>query len=425
LLQISVNVSLHHNVFLDALKYIEHTNLNVVIRKCKNLENLSPVLRLKKHLFCNYDSTVHPNYPNTTNVSLNLTPKLIDFEGGTAKLSLHSWLTVAWTDPQLTWAPSDYDEITFIQIKSWQIWTPDITVNNSADMSGDEHIIPSTGCLLFNSGSVFCIPAVKLISKCNPDYTYWPYDEHKCSVTFISWVHKGEEVNLVLDDITMSEYMNNTIWDFQYINSMREVKKYKCCPNDTFPRITYNFLLTRHYGKRHLVVITLASVLILLTLTVLCLDLYSIERIAVASVNFICHLLCIYIVQWSIPYNGVSPPNIMLFYRESLALASFAIILTALLRKLEDMNTETPNWISFITKFVLSKKIGRFLILKDDKSKMANKDTVTEESSDIRKSEIIIEESSWKHLAVIIDWLSFFCVVITYVIILINLVPMG
>lgn len=111
----------------------------------------------------------------------------------------------------------------------------------------------------------------------------------------------------------------------------------------------------------------------------------------------------------------------MLFYRESLALATFAIILTALLRKLEDMNTEMPNWISFTTTFVLSNKAGRFLIFKDDESKI-DRDIVTEESSDVLKSEVSIKESSWKYFAAIIDWLSFFCVVLTYVIILIILI---
>lgn len=113
----------------------------------------------------------------------------------------------------------------------------------------------------------------------------------------------------------------------------------------------------------------------------------------------------------------------MLFYGESLALATFAIILTALLRKLEDISTEIPNWISFTTTFVLSNKAGRFLILNDDESKITGRDIVTEENSDISRSEIGMKKSSWKHFAAIIDWLSFFSVVLTYVIILIILIP--
>jgi len=114
----------------------------------------------------------------------------------------------------------------------------------------------------------------------------------------------------------------------------------------------------------------------------------------------------------------------VIFYRESLALATFAIILTAVLRKLEDMNTQIPNWIWFITTLILSNKVGRFLILKDE-SKMGGKDIMTEESSDVPKSEMNMKESTWKYFAAIIDWLSFFCVILTYVIILITLIPAG
>jgi len=53
----------------------------------------------------------------------------------------------------------------------------------------------------------------------------------------------------------MNEYTNNTTWDFKFVSLMKEVKKYKCCPNDTFPKINYNFLLTRYHGKHHLFII--------------------------------------------------------------------------------------------------------------------------------------------------------------------------
>ncbi|TGZ54212.1 Neuronal acetylcholine receptor subunit alpha-5, partial [Temnothorax longispinosus] len=213
------------------------SDLDIVKRNCKNLETLSPLLRLKKHLFCDYDDTVHPNYPKTTNVTLALMPKQMNFKTDNAKLLLHSWMSLTWTDPRLTWTPSDYDDITFIHVKSWEIWTPDLCLNNSqkvtesnknllyhvillnlllvcsiffsADMSSDQYGLPTTECLLFNSGSVSCVPVVKFISKCDPDYTYWPYDKHQCRVTFISWRHKGEEVDLLMSGIGVCALIEN------------------------------------------------------------------------------------------------------------------------------------------------------------------------------------------------------------------------
>lgn len=54
----------------------------------------------------------------------------------------------------------------------------------------------------------------------------------------------------------MDSYENNTSYDLKFIDAVKHVKKYKCCPNDTFPKIDYTFLLTRHYGINHKTIIT-------------------------------------------------------------------------------------------------------------------------------------------------------------------------
>lgn len=113
----------------------------------------------------------------------------------------------------------------------------------------------------------------------------------------------------------------------------------------------------------------------------------------------------------------------MLFYRDSLMLATFALILTALLRKLQNTSMEMPSWISSTTTFILSNGAGRFLVLNDEESKIADGGVVTEDNSDSPKSET--KKESWRHFAAIIEWLSFFCVILTYAIILITLVPLG
>lgn len=73
--------------------------------------------------------------------------------------------------------------------------------------------------------------------------------------------------------------------------------------------------------------------------------------------------------------------------------------------------------------FVLNNKAGRFLILNDEKSKAAGANTIIfEGSSNLQKSEM---KKSWRYFAAIVEWLSFFCVILTYAIILITLVPIG
>lgn len=116
----------------------------------------------------------------------------------------------------------------------------------------------------------------------------------------------------------------------------------------------------------------------------------------------------------------------VLYYRDSLALAVFALVLTAALRKMQEMSIEMPYWISTTTSFILSNRAGRFLILTDDDSKLSTTGILGgegEDNSDLPKSGREPKESSWRHFAAIIEWLSFFVTIFTYIIILITLVP--
>ncbi|RLU21576.1 hypothetical protein DMN91_005949 [Ooceraea biroi] len=394
---------------------------DVVIRGCKSLESNTARLRLEKYLFCDYDSSLRPNHHKVvTNVTIKLMPKMMEWSGQDS-IALHTWISFSWTDGHLTWTPSNYDGITYIHVKSYRIWIPELYVYNSGDMSEDS-FLTVTNCLLFNTGAVNCIWAAKYISRCNGDYTYWPYDQQKCRIVFGSWSYTGEEIDFHLDGdgILMEDYENNTEWNLEFVSAAKRVKKYECCPDDTFPTIDYTFLLTRYNGIQQKSQITPAMILIFLTLTVLWLDSRTTERVVIACVNFFCHMFFLFDLHWQLPYNGAKLPNILLFYRDSLAMATFAVILTALLRKLQDISMEVPSWISSTTTFVLSNKAGRFLVLNDEESKIA--DGVTEENADPPKSGMRTKES-WRHFAAIIEWLSFFCVAFTYLIILIILVP--
>ncbi|KOX80354.1 Neuronal acetylcholine receptor subunit alpha-5 [Melipona quadrifasciata] len=397
----------------------------------------SPMVRLKRSLFCEYDYNVRPTLSHqiANNVTMQLLPKLLDFDDWNGRMTLHSWMTLVWNDAHLTWKPSDYEGVNFIHIKSNEIWVPDISVYNSGDMTFDQTGIPLTTCLIFSTGSVSCVPSVRHVAKCSTDVSSWPYDTHRCRIIFGSWSHSGEEVNFHLDKkgFQMDGFTNNSEWDFKVVNAYKVLKKYKCCPNDTYPMIVYEFTISRHYGIMHTTYITPAIAMMLLTLIVLWLDSRSTERLAIAGVNLICHMLCIFDLHWQLPHNGVNPPNILeilvlpvLYYRDSLAIAVFALVLTAVLRKMQEMSIEMPYWISTTTSFILSNRAGRFLILTDDDSKSSSGGILggeAEDNSDLPKSATRPRESSWRHFAAIIEWLSFFVVIFTYVIILITLVP--
>jgi len=51
-------------------------------------------------------------------------------------------------------------------------------------------------------------------------------------------------------------------------------------------------------------------VLMVMTLMTLWLEPKSFERMVIANLNFICHLLCIHDVHWEMPRSGFNTPKI-------------------------------------------------------------------------------------------------------------------
>lgn len=54
----------------------------------------------------------------------------------------------------------------------------------------------------------------------------------------------------------MEGYSNNTEWSLKILSAEKIVKKFECCPNDTFPIIVYTFSIERQPGLVHITSVT-------------------------------------------------------------------------------------------------------------------------------------------------------------------------
>ncbi|XP_058803962.1 neuronal acetylcholine receptor subunit alpha-2-like isoform X2 [Phymastichus coffea] len=437
---ISQRDSVGSTLFTRRRIHTHHSGINITPRitlgfcraslDCNTAGLKSPTLRLKRHLFCEYDVSVRPVTENNkaVNVSVMIAPKFMGFVERSSTFIIHTWVFINWKDEHLTWKPEDFDGVNQIKVKSDEIWVPDFSVYNSGDLERSQTGVPNTMCLLFSTGTISCVPTMRYTTQCDTDYTYWPYDKQKCSIRMGSWTHTGEEISLNFrkKGISMKGFTGHKQWLVTNYTSKKYSPTFNCCPNDTFPTLIANFYLQRHSPMMHAVYITPAVVLMVITLTVLWLDSRSIERISLASINFVCHILCLYDLHWMLPSNGISPPNILLFYRDSMVLATFAMIVTALLRKLQVANSSAPGWIVSTVTFMASNRAGRFLLLDnaDVKAELSNAERDSEDT--VESANVAVtkkHDDSWRKLAIIVEWIAFFATTFTYFLLLILLVP--
>ncbi|KAI4504413.1 hypothetical protein M0802_000884 [Mischocyttarus mexicanus] len=402
-------------IFGDAFSSLSVYEVEKIIG-CKEIESKTVILQLRNYLFCEYDTSVRPvsDHRTKTNVYFGIVPKFIANIEEADYMELHCWAIIMWNDDHLTWEPSQFNDVKFLHVISRELWTPDIMVHNS---EGFEHEITFDNCWLSNTGRVKCVFTTKFSVRCRKDYTWWPYDVQNCSTQIGSWSHSAEEIDLHETGNIMNDFQKNLEWNVIQSEVTIYVEPFKFGMNMTSQIISYHFILRRYYNALRATYLLLIIILIIMTLTTLWLDPKSTERMILANLNFISHLLFLQIFHWEM--LGIAAESAMLLelFDKSIALACFTLIMTSILRRLLELNTETPTWIAVRTSTIVKSKIGRILLISIlDPKASAELEVKTEDTTNLVSFKK--NEASWKHVVMLISWINFLCIFLTYIILI-------
>jgi len=166
--------------------------------------------KLIDHLFSHYDKRVRPaqkpNEPLHLHIE-NLHLKRIthiDETAGTVDIGM--WVGLAWNDSALSWAPSSYEGIKHISVRSTEIWTPDLTIFSGwgvSEMSlreSEEHDV-----FLMPNGQVMYYPSVKLELPCLNATA----DGLECNFAIGSWALSADmlDLHLVHKELDITKYV--------------------------------------------------------------------------------------------------------------------------------------------------------------------------------------------------------------------------
>ncbi|KAJ3589338.1 hypothetical protein NHX12_010183 [Muraenolepis orangiensis] len=137
-------------------------------------------------------------------------------------LILQSVLNVIWTDEFLVWDPEEFDGITEISLSSDAIWVPDVIVSEFVD-GGKSTPIPYV--YVNSSGLVKNYRPIQAVLACELELYAFPFDKQNCSLTFRSWLHSVQELDLALwrsaEAIAgdQTEFMNDGEWELLSVPS--------------------------------------------------------------------------------------------------------------------------------------------------------------------------------------------------------------
>ncbi|XP_061660321.1 5-hydroxytryptamine receptor 3B [Syngnathoides biaculeatus] len=185
----------------------------------------SPLNQVTRALLRKYDCGVRPvhNWTSATTVYVDLIlQSVLDVDSKTQTITTSIWYRQIWTDEFLVWDPAEFDGINEISLSSDAIWIPDIIVNELVDEGGSA-AIPYV--YVNSSGRVKNYRPMQVVLACSLEMYAFPFDRQNCSLTFRSWLHSVEEIDLALwrsaEAIAndQREFMNDGEWELLSIPS--------------------------------------------------------------------------------------------------------------------------------------------------------------------------------------------------------------
>ncbi|XP_059487138.1 acetylcholine receptor subunit alpha-type acr-16-like isoform X2 [Neocloeon triangulifer] len=282
--------------------------------------------RLRSKLLGNYDPQVIPlNPPNVTRVtaSLNLDLKHILINDGTSTITVTAWVTTMWNDGQLVWNKTDYGDLERIVVSSKNIWTPDLSIYNS-DMKQMHLFHDATSCMVIDAGIVACVANLNSPIYCRADLQRWPYDSQTCQLEIGSWAYTGDQLHIEKAteegySSVQGIYFENNQWALRKITA-RNMND--CCSNNTHPFVKWNFEVQRHAGLFEATYVAPAFCCTLMSFWVKTLA----TRILLCCASLVCNTLILTSLVGQIHASGDDRPNIVLAYRDSLALTLISLV---------------------------------------------------------------------------------------------------
>uniref|UniRef100_A0A3Q2CK79 5-hydroxytryptamine (serotonin) receptor 3A n=1 Tax=Cyprinodon variegatus TaxID=28743 RepID=A0A3Q2CK79_CYPVA len=195
------------------------------------------LVRLAEFLSTGYKKGVRPvkDWRTSTLVAIDL-----------MVYSILNVVSSSWTDEFLVWNPEDFDEVKQVSLPTANVWVPDILINEFVDV-GKSPDIPYV--YVTHEGLVQNYKPIQVVTACTLNIYNFPFDVQKCSLTFQSWLHTINDINITLmrspeklrDD--KSVFMNQGEWELLHILS--NYKIFSVDNDDYYAEMKFHVVIRR------------------------------------------------------------------------------------------------------------------------------------------------------------------------------------
>ncbi|CAH2320146.1 5-hydroxytryptamine receptor 3A [Pelobates cultripes] len=320
-------------------------------------------------------------------------------------LTTYIWYNQSWVDEFLTWDPNDYENVTQMTFPTNSVWIPDIFILEFVDIEKSPDV-PFVS--INNEGRIHNNKPIQIVTSCNLNIYYFPFDLQNCTLTFTSWIHPIEDINIsvwkTLDEIKEDKNLFKNEGEWELLNL---VPRYNMFNDEGEVFGEAKFDVDEIIFKRRSVFYVVNLILPSTFLMVMDIVGYYLppecgERISFKITLLLGYSVFLIIVSDTLPPTSIGTPLIegwgALYFIICMVLLvislSESIFVVRIVQK-KNFKTPVPNWMK---KLVLEKIT--FLLCTKDLNKLNESRTLSSEVSWQNENSYTEELSKYNHVKI-------------------------
>ncbi|KAL2082227.1 hypothetical protein ACEWY4_022045 [Coilia grayii] len=310
------------------------------------------LVRLSEYLSTGYKKGVRPvrDWRQYTLVAIDLMVySILSVDEKNQVLTTYVWYRQQWTDEFLVWSPEDFDEVEKVSIPTANVWVPDIVINEFVDV-GKSPDIPYV--YVSHDGLVRNYKPIQVVTACTLNIYNFPFDVQNCSLTFQSWLHTINDINItlmrspeeVMED--KSVFMNQGEWELLHVLTMSN--SFTVDNVSYYAEMKFNVVIRRR-PLFYTVNLLLPSIfLMVMDVVGFYLPPDSGERVSFKITLLLGYSVFLIIVSDTLPATAIGTPLIGVYFVVCMALLVISLTETVLIVRLvhqQDLQPRVPVWL--------------------------------------------------------------------------------
>uniref|UniRef100_A0A3Q3JU87 5-hydroxytryptamine receptor 3A n=1 Tax=Monopterus albus TaxID=43700 RepID=A0A3Q3JU87_MONAL len=313
------------------------------------------LVRLSDFLSAGYKKGVRPvkDWRTSTIVAIDLMVySILSVDEKNQVLTTYVWYRQSWKDEFLVWNPEDFDEVKQVSIPTANVWVPDILINEFVDV-GKSPDIPYV--YVTHEGLVRNYKPIQVVTACTLNIYNFPFDVQKCSLTFQSWLHTIDDINITLmrspEELSedKSVFMNQGEWELLHILS--KYKIFSVDNDDYYAEMKFHVVIRRRPLFYTVNLLMPSIFLMVMDIVGFYLPPDSGERVSFKITLLLGYSVFLIIVSDTLPATAIGTPLIGVYFVVCMALLVISLTETVLIVRLvhkQDLQPPVPHWVKYL-----------------------------------------------------------------------------